>query len=125
VRVIAATFKDQRSANRTLEVLQGAFDLGDDDAETAPLGVAGTDSSDSIVLAGRFREGNIPVVCELVEHNGGNVVVDIDEALTSRRVALPVGPGLETQNGKGRSTAVAPTMDNLFAGWSSGSSSGS
>jgi hypothetical protein len=108
VRVIAATFRDQRSANRTLKVLQGAFDLGEYDAETAPLGVAGTEGTDSIVLAGRFRERNLSVVCEMVERNGGNLVLDVDEALTKRRVALPVGPGLETQNG-GHPTRHVPT----------------
>jgi hypothetical protein len=98
VRVIAATFRDKRSADRTLKVLRGAFDLDDDDAGLAPLGVAGTESEDSVVLAGRFSEGKVETVCELVEHNGGNVVVDVDEALTKRRTLLAVTPHL-TQAG--------------------------
>jgi hypothetical protein len=99
VRVIAATFRDQRSAKRILRVLQGAFDLGEEDAELAPLGVAGTESDDSIVLAGRFNEARVATVCEMVERYGGNVVVDVDETMTRRHVASQA-PHAEHSNGR-------------------------
>jgi hypothetical protein len=91
VRVIAATFKDHGSANRTLKLLRGAFDLEEEDAQLAPLGVAGTESADSFVLAGRFKEARVATVCEMVEHYGGNVVLDVDEDTTRRRLTpVPV-----------------------------------
>jgi hypothetical protein len=112
VRVIAATFKDQRSANRTLKLLRGAFDLGEEDAQLAPLGVAGTESVDSIVLAGRFIETRVATVCEMVEHYGGNVVLDVDENVTRRRVT-PV-PVARPEHSNGRRAKAHPRADQVL-----------
>lgn len=92
MRVIAATFKDHRSANRALMVLRAAFDLDQEQAQLAPLGVAGSESSDSTVLAGHFRDASVDTVRELFERYGGLVVTDVDENLTRRRTGLPVVP---------------------------------
>jgi hypothetical protein len=112
VRVIAATFKDRRSANRTLKLLRGAFDLGEEDAQLAPLGVAGTENDDSIVLAGRFWEARVATVCEMVERYGGNVVVDVDEDMTRRRVT-PV-PVCRPESSNGRRAKAQPRSERVL-----------
>jgi hypothetical protein len=112
VRVIAATFKDQRSANRTLKLLRGAFDLEEEDAQLAPLGIAGTESADSIVLAGRFKEARVETVCEMVEHYGGNVVLDVDENVTRRGVTQ--APAARPEHPNGRRARTRPRTDQAL-----------
>jgi hypothetical protein len=99
VRVIAATFKDEESAGCALSELREAYDLAEDDAELAPLGVAGTESEDALVLAGRFRDERVEPIRRLVEEHGGSVVVNVDEAITRRR---PLVPPLRTEEARPR-----------------------
>ncbi len=90
MRVVAATFKDRDAAHRVLRHLRDVFGLGAKDAELAPLGTAGSEHSEGVtLLAGRFQEDRVPGVREVVEQNGGQVVVNVDEAATRRRATPP------------------------------------
>jgi hypothetical protein len=82
VRVVAARFADRRAARHLLERLRSRYGLGPRDAEVAPLGA--TDGH-ATVLAGRFREGRVAEVVELIRRAGGEVVADIDERWTHSR----------------------------------------
>jgi hypothetical protein len=79
VRVVAARFADRRAARRVLEHLRAKYALGPSDAEVAPLGAA---EGQMTVLAGRFREGRVTEVMELLRRAGGEIVADIDEGWT-------------------------------------------
>ena len=92
MRVIAATFKDDESADRALEELRTECDIGEADAELAPLGAAGMESEDSLVLAGRFSDDRSWQVRELVERHGGTVVTEVDAAITGVHRTTPTGP---------------------------------
>ena len=90
MRVVAATFKDRDAAHRVLRELRDAFGLGVKDAELAPLGTAGSEDSEGVtLLAGRFQDDRVAGVREVVEQNGGQVVVNVDEAATKRRATPP------------------------------------
>jgi hypothetical protein len=86
VRVIAATFKDDESADRALEELRTECAVAEHEAELAPLGAAGTESDDSLVLAGRFPDERSEQVRELVKRHGGTVVTEVDAAVTGIRI---------------------------------------
>lgn len=86
VRVIAATFHDETTAQRVLRRLRRAYELRRTDAELAPLGVAGSDYQEPVVLAGHFYDERVPIVRDLIERSGGRVVVDVDEAATKTRL---------------------------------------
>jgi hypothetical protein len=92
VRVIAATFKDDESADRALEELRAECDVAEQDAELAPLGAAGMESDDSLVLAGRVPDDRTEQVRELVARHGGTVVTEVDAAITGMRWAPPRAP---------------------------------
>ena len=112
MRVIAATFKDRAVADQLLRDLRAEYELGVDDASLAPLGTADADEPGSLtLLAGRFYDERAPVVRELVERNGGDVVMDIDEAATRRRTTPP--PASRTVN-TGARAETAPREPSLL-----------
>ena len=82
---MAAKFTDGEAAARVLGELRDAYDLDPNDAALAPLGTAGSPEDGVTLLAGRFWEERVPRIRELVEQNGGSVVVDVDEAATRSR----------------------------------------
>ena len=79
MRVLAATFADEATAERVLAELRERYRLRPTDAEVAPLGTAGDDSGERVVLAGRFAEVVVPEVERLIEGRGGAVVAEVDE----------------------------------------------
>jgi hypothetical protein len=89
VRIIAATFSDEEVADRVLDELRDRYELGAKDAELAPLGTAGFEWEPGTLLAGRFHDDRTPAVRALVERNGGQVVMEVDEAATKRRLTPP------------------------------------
>jgi len=79
MRVLAATFADEATAERVLAELRERYSLRPTDAEVAPLGTAGDESGGRAVLAGRFQEVVVPEVERLIEGRGGAVVAKVDE----------------------------------------------
>ena len=85
MRVLAARFRDRRSASavreRLLHVLRGDVT----DVAIAPLGKPGHASSDDMVLAGRFQDHKADVAADLIRDAGGEVVTNVDEKWTRSR----------------------------------------
>lgn len=79
MRLVAATFSDESSAQQVLEELRERYRLRATDADLAPLGTAGRDDDRRIVLAGRFHEAVVPDVERIIEGSGGAVVAEVDE----------------------------------------------
>ncbi len=78
---------------RALQQLRAAYDLGPNDAQTAPLGAA--DDPDGLtLLAGRFYDTRVSDIRDSIEGNGGEIVVDVDEGWTlPRRGPVKMGQG--------------------------------
>ncbi len=55
------------------------------DVDIAPLGTPGQPESSDMVLAGRFPDNEAEVVERLISDAGGEVVANVDEALTRPR----------------------------------------
>lgn len=93
MRVLAARFPDPRRASAALDALRGRLALADDDAAIAPLGTPGAaDQGEQTLLAGRFRENQIDLVCSAVANAGGLVVADVDEQWTRSRAPAELTP---------------------------------
>jgi hypothetical protein len=82
---MAARFTDWDAADRTLADLRGRFDLDPSDVSVAPLGGSDQPHGSVFLLAGRFRESNVPQVRRIVEGAGGDIVADVDEGWTRPR----------------------------------------
>jgi hypothetical protein len=82
MRVLAARFPDRRRASTVLGALHRRFPVDPQDVAIAPLGVPGQASDGETLLAGRFPEELTDRVGEIVNEAGGEIVVDVDEALT-------------------------------------------
>jgi hypothetical protein len=80
MRVVAARFTEASQASAALDVLQRELDPPD--LAIAPLAHPGEPSASDAVLAGRFPDELAPMVVELVERAGGEIVADIDESWT-------------------------------------------
>jgi hypothetical protein len=86
MRILAARFKDHGRAIAVRDLLRRQLRLGAQDLDVAPLGIPGQESSDEyIVLAGRFHDDVAPNVADLIRHNGGEVVTNVDESWTKPR----------------------------------------
>ncbi len=80
MRLVAATFADEATAQQVLSELRERYDLRTIDADVAPLGTSGDGASASVVLAGRFRESVVDDVEQLMRERGGAIVAEVDEA---------------------------------------------
>ena len=78
MRVVAATFADEATAEDTLAELPVRCDLREIDADVAPLGSDETNGG-RVVLAGRFREAGLRDVEQLIGARGGEIVTEVDE----------------------------------------------
>ena len=78
MRLVAATFADEATAERTLAELRERYDLRAIDADVAPLG-SSEEYGAQVVLAGRFREAVLRDVESLIEARGGAIVTQVDE----------------------------------------------
>jgi hypothetical protein len=93
VRGLAAKFPDRLQASAALDALRRHLPLADDDAAIAPLGTPGAvDEGEQTLLAGRFRENQVDIVCSAVAHAGGRVVADVDEQWTRPQAVAEVKP---------------------------------
>jgi hypothetical protein len=79
MRVLAASFPDDASARAARAQLMNAFGL-----EGSQIGVEALaherNVDDVAVLAGRFRDEVVAAAWEVVERNGGTLVMDIDDS---------------------------------------------
>ena len=79
MRVIAASFSDDRLARAARDQLVGSFGL---DANQVGVEALAHERNvrDVAILAGRFREDVVPAARQVVERYGGTLVIDIDDA---------------------------------------------
>jgi hypothetical protein len=83
---LAARFPDRQRASAALDALRQCLALADDDAAIAPMGSPGAgNGGEETLLAGRFRENQVPLVHSTVTRGGGDVVADVDERWTRPR----------------------------------------
>jgi hypothetical protein len=80
MRVLAAAFPNPRSAGSALDDLRRRFGQAVD-ARTAPLGNVDTSGSRT-VLAGRFRDEEVPEILATIARHGGQIVSNVDERWT-------------------------------------------
>jgi len=82
MRVLAAKFADRQRASTALGALHRRFPVDPQDVAIAPLGIPGQATNGDTVLAGRFPEELTDQVSQVVNEAGGEIVADVDEALT-------------------------------------------
>jgi hypothetical protein len=81
MHILGARFESDQRAFDALRELRARFDLGDGDAEVRPLGSTEYEEPTSgLILAGRFRSEVLDDVTALLEHLGGSVFVDREDA---------------------------------------------
>jgi hypothetical protein len=101
MRVVAARFPEPRQASAALELLERELDVAD--LAVAPLAHPGEPEGADAVLAGRVPDDQAPIVAELVERVGGEIVANVDESWTG----LKSGPSSVMTIGGGRRAAEA------------------
>ncbi len=84
MRLVAATFADEATAEDTLAELRERYELREIDAEVAALGSSESNGG-RVVLAGRFGEAVLPDVEQLIRERGGEIVTEVDENQATRR----------------------------------------
>jgi len=89
MRVVAARFSEPDQASAARDLL--ARELEHADVAVAPLGHPGEATYGDALLAGRFPDEQAPVVVELVQRAGGEIVADIDERWTGMASASTSG----------------------------------
>ncbi len=82
MRAIAASFSDTLAAEAAMDGLRKLLVFAPGQVGLARLGHASYPVVPDTVLAGRFDEGDVAAVRELVEHFGGKVLTDVDNDWT-------------------------------------------
>jgi hypothetical protein len=78
MRVLAASFPDQASANAARDRLIVRFTLNATEIGVESLATGGR-RRDTAILAGRFEDEVVVAAIDVVVHFGGTIVVDTDE----------------------------------------------
>ena len=80
MRVVAARFAEPYQASAARDLLERELDVAD--LAVAPLAHPGEPGSAEAVLAGRVPDDQAPIVAQLVERVGGEIVANVDERWT-------------------------------------------
>jgi hypothetical protein len=82
MRAIAASFSDTLAAEAALDGLRKLLPVAPGQVGLARLGHASYPVVPDTVLAGRFNEGDVAAVREVVQRFGGQVLTDVDNDWT-------------------------------------------
>ena len=80
MKVVGARFRAREDAEQALHDLRSRLDIGPADAEAEAMG--STDYAhvtDGTLLAGRFRPERLPLVEDVIERHGGEILFEADE----------------------------------------------